>query len=91
MMGVAGGYGIVEWEVFGESRLANVTLRHSGLRDVDILLLGIERGKEFMPNPRADEVILPGDLLFCFGPPENVAKIERLEILGEDIGEIRED
>ncbi len=61
------GYGIIEIPVDETSPLAHKTIRESGLRERDVLVLTITRGSIVIPNPRGVREILPGDVLLCFG------------------------
>jgi ribosomal protein S6--L-glutamate ligase len=61
------GYSIAEIPVVKNSSLAHKTLRDTGLRERDILILNIIRGSISIPNPKGDREILPGDILLCFG------------------------
>jgi ribosomal protein S6--L-glutamate ligase len=61
------GYGVMEVPVTEQSELSGKTVRGSGLRDRDIIVLTIQRGSVTIPNPRNDREILPGDILLCFG------------------------
>jgi ribosomal protein S6--L-glutamate ligase len=53
--------------VDARSELSGKTVRGSGLRERDVLVLTIQRGSVTIPNPRGDREILPGDILLCFG------------------------
>ncbi len=61
------GYGVMEVPVSEASELCHKTVRSSGLRDRDVIVLTIQRGSISIPNPRNDREILPGDVLLCFG------------------------
>jgi len=61
------GYGVMEVPVDSHSELCGKTVRSSGLRDLDVLVLTIQRGGVTIPNPRTDREILAGDTLLCFG------------------------
>jgi len=61
------GYGIMEVPVDRGSPLANVTVRDTGLRERDVLVLSVTRGSVTIPNPKGSREILPGDVLLCFG------------------------
>lgn len=64
---VGGGYGVMEVPVDASSELCGKTVRASGLRERDVLVLTIQRGSVTIPNPRGDREILAGDVLLCFG------------------------
>jgi ribosomal protein S6--L-glutamate ligase len=61
------GYGVIELPVDERSELCGKTIRSSGLRERDVLVLTIQRGSITIPNPRTDREIRPGDVLLCFG------------------------
>ncbi len=61
------GYGVMEVPVNERSDLCGKTLRDSGLRERDVIVLTIQRESVTIPNPRRDREILPGDVLLCFG------------------------
>lgn len=61
------GYGVIEVPVTEQSELCGKTIRDSGLRERDVLVLTIQRGSVTIPNPRVDREILAGDVLLCFG------------------------
>ena len=62
-----GGYGVIEFAITKESAASNSALADSGLREKDITVLAIQRGKETIANPPAGEVLKPEDRLLCFG------------------------
>jgi len=64
------GYGVVEMPMVKGHSLAGHTLRESELRERDVLVLSIARGKKTIPNPAADERVEEGDVLLCFGKLE---------------------
>jgi len=61
------GYGVLEIPVDERSELCGKTIKDSGLRDRDVLVLTIQRGSVTIPNPRTSREILSGDVLLCFG------------------------
>jgi len=61
------GYGVMEVPVDERSELCGKTIRHSGLRERDVIVLTIQRDSVTIPNPRVDREILAGDVLLCFG------------------------
>ena len=61
------GYGVMEIPVDDRSELCGKTVKSSGLRDMDIVVLTIQRGGITIPNPRVDREFLAGDVLLCFG------------------------
>jgi ribosomal protein S6--L-glutamate ligase len=61
------GYGVMEIPVTEGSELCHKTVKGSGLRDRDVLVLSIQRESVTIPNPKGAREILPGDVLLCFG------------------------
>ena len=61
------GYGVLEIPVSQESELAHKTVKDTGLRDRDAIILSISREGITIPNPKESREILPGDVLLCFG------------------------
>ncbi len=61
------GYGAVEFKVRSSSAFAGRALSELSLADRDVRVLSVTRGSSVVPNPRGSEVLLPGDVLLCFG------------------------
>jgi len=64
---LARGYQVAELPVGPDSAFVGQTVRESGLRQQDIVVLSIHRGGLVIPNPREDRPILAGDVLLCYG------------------------
>jgi ribosomal protein S6--L-glutamate ligase len=64
---VSTGYGVAELHVPVGSRFVGQSIEQSGLRDLDIAVLTLQRGTSVIPNPRGSRVIEPDDRLLCFG------------------------
>ena len=64
---VKGGYGVSEITIDAQHPLAQHTLAEAGLRDRDVLVLSINRHGVIIPNPNGSQIVLPGDVLLCFG------------------------
>ena len=62
------GYGLVKKIVREDSPLRGKTLMDSKLSERGALILGVERGKSWIPIPKANEVIKKGDKLIVYGP-----------------------
>lgn len=67
-----GGYGLVSIEVKGKNALPGKLLKETNFRSMDIMVLAIDRAGAMLTNPKADEVILLGDTLFCFGRIDDI-------------------
>lgn len=64
---VSRGYGVAEIYIPEGSEYIGKTIRNSGLREKDIIVLTLHRDTRVIPNPRSDREILAGDRLLCFG------------------------
>ncbi len=61
------GYGVIEVPIGPDSELVHQTIRDSGLRDRDVVVLSVTREGIVIPAPRSDREILAGDVLLCYG------------------------
>jgi ribosomal protein S6--L-glutamate ligase len=61
------GYGVAEIPIGPDSPLVGKSIKESGLRDQDILVLSIIRESQTIPNPKTGREILSGDRLLCYG------------------------
>jgi ribosomal protein S6--L-glutamate ligase len=88
---VQSGYGVIEIPVVRGGPLAGSTLGESGLFAHGVRVLTIHRAGLSIPNPRAEQALLAGDTLLCFGetaalkrfapraaPPRNEGASKRL-------------
>jgi len=66
------GYGVAVVLVGRKSKILGQTLADSGFRDVDVMVLSIERDEEVIPVPKAQNKIRLGDRLICYGKLENL-------------------
>jgi len=71
-LGLSRGYGVAELPIKGGSELIGRTLRQCQLRERDILVLNIARGRKTISNPSADAQVQEGDVLLCFGKLEEL-------------------
>ena len=62
------GYGLVRVYVKSESDHINKSLVECQLKEKGLLILGIERAKGWIPNPKGDETIKEEDKLIIYGP-----------------------
>jgi K+/H+ antiporter YhaU regulatory subunit KhtT len=69
------GYGIVKKIVGHASPLIGSSLADWRLNEKGILVLGIERGKNWVPIPKASEIIEEGDRLVVYGPNERLKEM----------------
>jgi ribosomal protein S6--L-glutamate ligase len=92
------GYGVMEVPITPESDLAGLTIRDSGLRDRDVVVLSVTREGIVIPAPRSDREILSGDVLLCYGksitlrslaPPRPVRNASRKRKNGKKAATLR--
>ena len=62
------GYGLVRAIITEDSPLLGNTLLESKLMEKELMVLGIERGKNWVPIPKPKETIEEGDRLVVYGP-----------------------
>ena len=62
------GYGLVKKIIHKESPLSGKSLAEAKLNEKGILVLGIERDNNWIPIPKASEIISSGDDLVVYGP-----------------------
>jgi ribosomal protein S6--L-glutamate ligase len=67
---VSRGYGVAEIYIPEGSEFNNISIKESGLRDKDIIVLTLYRGTTVIPNPRSQRQLQAGDRLLCFGKRE---------------------
>ena len=61
------GYGVAEIHIPEGSEYIGKTIKDSGLREKDIVVLTLHRDAKVIPNPRSHREFLAGDRLLCFG------------------------
>jgi len=61
------GYVVAEVPIAPSAPLVGMTIKDSGLRDQDIIVLSIERSNEVIANPKTSRTIEAGDILLCYG------------------------
>ncbi len=64
---VSRGYAVAELQIPEGSPLVGQTIRNSGLRDRDIVVLNLARGTTIISNPRGSREFEAGDRLLCYG------------------------
>jgi hypothetical protein len=62
------GYGLIKKIISERSLLIGSSLEEGHLREKGVMVLGIERGKGWMPIPKASEIIQAGDHVVVYGP-----------------------
>ena len=69
---VTKGYGVAELFIPEGLSLVGKTIKESGLRDDDIVVLTLNRGVTVISNPKTSRVIEAGDRLLCYGKLESM-------------------
>jgi len=62
-----GEYGIANVVVSEKDRMAGFALKDTGFNQGSITVLAIERKDNVLPFPKAEEILLAGDYLLCYG------------------------
>jgi len=84
---VSKGYGAAEVPVPSKSHLVGKTIGDSELREKDIVVLTLNRGRNVISNPKSTRKLCVGDRLLCFGkldalksmiPPRKKRRFRRL-------------
>lgn len=70
MLRVGEGAGVVRLAIREDSPLANRSLAELGLRSRQVQVLSIQRGETVIPVPTGQDVLLPGDMVICYGDVE---------------------
>ena len=73
------GNGLVRAIITENSPFIGTSLSESGLSEKGLLVLGIERGKSWIPIPKAKEAIQEGDRIVVYGPLEVLRDLFREE------------
>ncbi|MGL4849347.1 MAG: TrkA C-terminal domain-containing protein [Clostridium sp.] len=66
------GYGIYEVYIGEESRLVGKDILNSGLSSLEIEILNIDKGEEFIKFPLADYIFTSGDKVTVYGNLKNI-------------------
>jgi hypothetical protein len=61
------GFGLVRATIKEDSPIAGTSLSKCELSEKGISVLGIERGKDWIPTPKAEETVREGDKLIVYG------------------------
>ena len=62
-----GDYGVTLVAITEKAEKGGLRLKDTGLREKDFTVLAIEREKMVIPYPKAEELLLAGDHLLCYG------------------------
>ena len=71
----ADGYGVAMLLIGPTSKVVGKSLSESGLKEIDAMVLSVERDEEVIPVPKASTDIQSGDRLICYGKLENLKQI----------------
>jgi CPA2 family monovalent cation:H+ antiporter-2 len=64
--------------IAAESPLSGLTLAETGFRDeLGVLVVGVRRGEEQITNPGPGFRVQPDDILYLWGPPEQIEQARR--------------
>lgn len=74
LLHLAEGYGLVKMEITEDSVLFGKTIMQIGRTRKDSLILGIERGKSWLPSRQMKEPVEVGDQLVIYGHLERMKK-----------------
>ncbi len=72
---VTRGYGVADLIIPEGFYLVGMTLKDSGLREKDIVVLTLKRGVTVISNPKISRVIEAGDHLLCYGKVESMREL----------------
>ena len=71
----ADGYGVAIVLIGPDSDVVGKYLSDSGFKDIDTMVLSIERDEEIIPVPKASVMIQSGDRLICYGKLKNLKQM----------------
>ncbi len=69
---VSRGYDVAEIQVPEGSQFVGKGIGDSGIRELDINVLTLYRGKTVIPNPKSSRLLEAGDRLLCYGKRESM-------------------
>lgn len=69
------GYSVVRRKIKDKSPYMNCPLAECKLKERGLIILGIERGKKWIPIPKAEEVIKKGDKIVVYGPIKSISQV----------------
>jgi len=69
------GFGVAEIHLLKNSNLNGSTIKASGFREKDIVVLSIKRGRLTISNPKSSRELQEGDTLLCFGKLDNMRSV----------------
>ena len=72
-----GDYGVARVAVSGKAEKGSLCLKDTGFWEKEFTVLAIERGNTVLPRPKAEEMLLAGDYLLCYGKVPDMINISR--------------
>lgn len=72
---VSKGYGVADLVIPEGSDLVGKTIRESGFREQDMVILNLHRGTSVISNPKGSRELLAGDKLLCYGQLESMRRL----------------
>ncbi|MBS3819034.1 TrkA C-terminal domain-containing protein [bacterium] len=69
------GYSVVRRKIKNKSPYMNCRLAECNLKEKGLMILGIERGKKWIPIPKAEEAIKKGDKIVVYGPLKSISQV----------------
>ena len=69
------GYGLVKKILTKDSPFIELALQETKFADEGLLILGLERGKAWIPTPRPSEKLLNGDHVILYGPLDKLKEL----------------
>lgn len=66
-LSVSKGYGVAELIIPAGAEITGKAIKDSGLRDLDIVVLTLQKGENTISNPNRSRVLDAGDRVLCFG------------------------
>jgi NhaP-type Na+/H+ and K+/H+ antiporter len=68
-------YGVLRYEIGDKPPVRGYPLKELGITNTSIIILAVERGSKALPNPKQDEIIMPGDHLLLYGKIEEMVNL----------------
>lgn len=69
---VSRGYGVADINIPEGSQFVGKTIKDTGLRDQDVVVLTLRRGSSVISNPKGSRVLEADDALLCYGRSEHM-------------------
>ena len=72
-----GDYGVARVAVSKKAEKGSLRLKDTGFWEKDFTVLAIERENTVLPHPKAEEMLLAGDYLLCYGKVQDMINMSR--------------